>query len=164
MAEKLDEVEKREWTHDEVIGEHQQYFIKRLLQLDPDILQEMVKEEVISKKEKRNIEASSYDVDYFLAIIKKKNVTKFAKFLDVLGTTFNWNKNHKTLVSTMATHLRLISDAQPEDKEIIERVVHNARDTGTEGQTTVTESVSQTVLRPIFDWSNLKANRSMHVC
>ena len=154
MAEKLYEVEQREWTHGEVIGEHQQYFIKRLLKLEPDILQEMVKEKVISKKEKRNIEGYGYDMDYFLAIIKKKKVAKFAKFLEVLGTTFNRNENHKTLVSTMATHLRLISDAQPEDKDIIEKVIHNASDTGTqtilnrEGQTTVSGSGSQTVLGP----------------
>lgn len=132
MAEKLYEVEQREWTHGEVIGEHQQFFFKRLLKLDPDILQEMAKEKVISKKEKRNIEGYDYNMDYFLAIIKKKNVAKFAKFLEVLGTTFNRNENHKTLVSTMAKHLRLISDAQLEDKEIIERVVRNASDTGTQ--------------------------------
>lgn len=159
MAEKLYEVEQRGWTHGEVIGEHQQYFFKRLFKLEPDILQEVAKEKIISKKEKRNIEASSYDMDYFLAIIKKKNVAKFAKFLEVLETTFNWNENHKTLVSTMAKHLGLISDAQEEDKAIIERVVRNASDTGTEceqtilnveGQTTVTGlgSGSQTLLGP----------------
>lgn len=159
MAEKLDEVEQRGWTHGEVIGEYQQYFFKRLFKLEPGILQEMAKEKIISKKEKRNIEASSYDMDYFLAIIKKKNVAKFAKFLEVLETTFDWNENHKTLVSTMAKHLWLISDAQEEDKAIIERVVRNASDTGTEceqtirnvkGQTTVTGhgSGSQTLLGP----------------
>jgi hypothetical protein len=115
------------WTHDRVIGEYQQYFFKRFLKLDSELLQSMVEEKIITKKIKTAVVASNCDMDYFLAIVKKKKVKKFVKFLEVLERTFSWNENHRTLVSTISEHLVLMTDVEPEDKETITRVIWNAQ-------------------------------------
>ena len=91
----IGETEGQRWTHDKVIGEYQQYFFKRFLKLEPGILQLMVEEKIIGKKGKAAIVASDYDMDYFLAIIKKKNIKKFVKFSEVLECTFSWNENQE---------------------------------------------------------------------
>ena len=117
------------WTHERIIGEHQQYFFKRLLKLDAYLLQEMVSNKVIIKKQRAAIEQSNYDMDLFLAIMKAKKVYKFVIFLQVLEATFSWNANHRDLVSTMAEHLTQMSGVDETQKVIIKRVVCNA--TGT---------------------------------
>ena len=120
------------WTHDRVIGEYQQYTFKRFLKLDSDLLQSMVEEKIITKKIRAAVVASNCDMDYFLAIVKKKKVKKFVKFLEVLERTFSWNENHRTLVSTISEHLVLMTDVEPEDKETITRVIWNAQKQETE--------------------------------
>ena len=156
-TDKTSEDDQGKWTQVKVIGEYQQYFIKRLLKLDPWLLQQMVAKKVIAKKLKSAVEVSEYDMDYFIAVLKKRNVAKFVKFLEVLEASFSWNKNHRTLVSTMSEHLLLMSNVNEEEKVIIERVIHNAQQIGSEceeilpGQTvsgvvgkTVTESETHT--------------------
>ena len=168
-AEDIVELQREEgkqgWTHDRILGEYQQYFIKRLLHLDI-ILQQLGEEKIIGRKVRRALEEQPkvYDMDYFLSIFKKKNVEKFTKFFEVLAATFDQCKDHKTLVESMSKHLVLISDAEPEQKERIERVVLSAKGIGSkvekrlelhqtqlkEGETVIeSESERETVIVPL---------------
>ena len=146
------------WTHDRVIGEYQQYFVKRLLTLDQYLLKELVDNKVITRKASAQIARllENYPeegLDSFIAVIKRKNASKFITFLEILETTFGLNKDHKSLVSQMSEHLLLIPDLDEAERGIVERVVCNAQDIGSEvsvGQTDIHQggmvAVGQTVI------------------
>ena len=115
------------WTHVDVIGEHQQYFLKRLLKLDSTLVEEMRARKIITKKVKVAIEKENYNMDYFLAILKTKKVEKFVQFLELLEATFVSNENHKVLVSTMSEYLVQMVGVNEADTATIERIVTSSQ-------------------------------------
>ena len=127
MAEKVTDPERvKKWTHGEVIGEHQQYTFKRLLKLDSTLLQEIRARNIIGKKRKADVVKSGYDMDYFLAVIKTKDIDKFVQFLEVLEATFSWNENHKVLVSTMSEYLVDMVGLSETTKATVDRIVYKS--------------------------------------
>ena len=138
MAEKVTEIVSDEasasvggWSHDRIIGEHQQYAFKRLLKLDAYLVQEMVLKKIILKKQRAAIECD-YDMNYFLAVIKTRKVGKFVNFLEVLEATFSWNSDHRALVNIMAKYLKQMSGVNEAQRAIIDRVVSSAKESGSE--------------------------------
>lgn len=139
-------------THVKILSDSQQYALKRYLKLEA-ILPSLKERKVISKKWGKRLE-ENYDVDLFLALLKNKDVEAFTKFFEVLEETFEENKDHKTLVGGMSKRLLQISDADPEQRERIRRVVVSAtgeKSLGTrvgseEGQTDISSVTQKDVL------------------
>ena len=118
------------WTHVKILGQWQQFALRRYLNLEK-ILPQLVTRKVISKRWSIFLAEEGYDIDLFLAQLKKKDVEKFTKFFELLEETFEEIANHKALVDTMAEHLLQISNADAEQKERIIRVVFSATQAGT---------------------------------
>ena len=140
------------WTHARILGDSQQYALPRYLKLEA-ILPSLKERKVISKKWGKYLAEQNYDVSIFLTLLKKKDVESFTQFFEVLEETFNENEDHKALVESMSDNLLQISNADPGQRERIERVVANATGKGLEtrlgseqeGQTDIS-SVTQTVV------------------
>ena len=107
-------------SHGDVVARYDQFCLKECLKMDL-IVPLVVKRLILKPKLGKRLQEEN-DIPFFLAILKKKPVHKFVKFLQCLAETFPYCEEHLTLVKAMSSDL-LIIDAPPELLSVVEEIV-----------------------------------------